>query len=120
MNGIDLARVDASYTIDIIHYLFETDIYETQAEQVQAKSDVRSMIYRDLYGTKYNYAVNTEKATYSTNMASDGTYGSINVDDIQQFDPMSGPKVTKPFIPPTDFDENSTNPFGGLLDEPLN
>lgn len=112
MSGIDLLEIDAVDAVDVLHYLFEVDIYETQAEAVEAKSDARAMIYRDLYGSSYRYGVSSKKNTYNAT-ASDGSF-----DDLVPFDPAQS--ATKSYVPPTDFDAESPLPFGTTLDAPVN
>jgi hypothetical protein len=112
MSGVNILELDAADAVDVLHYLFEVDIYETQAEAVEAKSDARSMIYKDLYESRYKYATSKKKSTYSAT-ASDGSF-----DDIVPFDPLN--QETKAYVPPTDFDADSYLPFGGTLDAPVN
>ena len=88
--------------LDIIHYYFEEDNsrYET-GEQADAVSKMRVQLY-NLYGYQYNYKINTKSKGGGSN-----EFGGI----------ASG--ETKPYIPPTEFDPDSSNPFGGVLDQPL-
>lgn len=118
-NHIQLEEIPAHEMVDVLHFLFEEDLDATSGEQAEAQTKARELIYNDLYGEKYKYGVKSSQNKYNTpgyTPDNDGFYGQ-EVDDIQVFDPMSQP--TKPYVPPTDFEENSSRPFGGLLDEPL-
>jgi hypothetical protein len=111
--------MEAFEMVDVIHFLFEEDLNAVSGEQAEAQSKARELIYGDLYKQNYQFKVNSSSNKYNTpgNMpASDGFYGQ-EVDDIPVFDPVSLER--KPYIPPTDFDENSPFPFGGALDEPM-
>lgn len=112
--------MDAPEMLDILHYLFEEDFLSTHPEMVEAKSDIRALIYETLYEKEYKYKVKKSDNTYNASgqALSDGLYGDYEKEeDLKPFDPLAGP--TKPYTPPTDFDENSSLPFGGLLDGPL-
>lgn len=113
--------MEASEMVDVLHYLFEDDFLSTHPEIVEAKSDIRTLIYESLYEEEYRYKVKKSNTTYNANgqSVSDGFYGAYDAeDDLTPFDPMAG-GPTKPYVPPTDFDGNSPLPFGGVLDGPL-
>lgn len=94
--------MDASDMLDVLHYFFEEDTARyTSAEQVDAVSNLRTSIYSNLYDRKYEYGV--ERPTSQRNPS--GAYLNSN--------------TVKPYIPPTDFDADSVDPFGGTLDGPL-
>lgn len=106
--------------LDVMHYYFEADHYAASSEEVEAKSNVRAAIYRNLYDKEYKYQYKSKSSTsgynYSTTTASgqpvnDGFVGQ-EIDDA----PDKGP--TKPFVPATDFNPESPTPFGGTLDPP--
>lgn len=104
--------------IDVLHYYFEDDLSAASPEQAEARSQARSVVYRTLYGTTYKYALpksSTGSGTYSdgSKLPDDGFFG-----DIEPFDPTNN--VTKPYVPPTEFDVESPLPFGRVLDAPLN
>ena len=116
MSGLDLAEMSSTNMVDVIHYFFETDLTSDNPEYAEVKSDVRSMIYRDLYDTEYIYGV--KKSQRTSTAASDQPFSNTPA----QFDPDTPPKnvfTSKPYVPATDFSENSSDPFGGLLDPPL-
>lgn len=90
------------------------------SEEAEAKSNLRVSMYKNLYKKEYKYAYKSKSSTsrynYSTETANgepvlDGFVGQ-DVDDK----PDKGP--TKPFVPATSFDPDSSTPFGGTLDPP--
>ena len=107
--------MEASEMLDVLHYLFEEDLLGAHPELAEAKSDIRNMIYQDLYQDTYNYGIKGGGKKYNETekgFPSDGLY-----EDLKPFDPLAGP--TKPYIPPTDFNGESPLPFGSVLDGPL-
>jgi hypothetical protein len=105
--------MEASEMLDVIHYLFEEDLRYSSGEQAEAVGKSREIIYRELYDVEYIFS--------SGNRSSRPSNGSFNdFDNIQPFDPKK--KVTKPYIPPTQFDPDSGLPMSGngLLEAPLN
>ncbi len=117
MSGLRLAEMDASDMLDVLHFFFEDDLRIKSAEEAEAISESRSVIYSSLYGTTYKYGMKKSSRSFSADGSSlpdDGYFG----DDIQPFDP-SETNVRKPFIPATEFDADSPLPFGRDLDAPL-
>lgn len=82
-------------------------------EQAEARDAMRVQIYRDLYKTEYKYS---SKSSGTTDFSAlDDPF-----DDVPTpVDPMEKSFATKAYVPPTNFDENSSKPFGGILDAPL-
>lgn len=126
MSGLRLAEMEATDMVDVLHYFFEEDLAVASAEQMEARSNARSSVYRTLYGTTYKYEMKSKSGVNGSNTyAADGTTiptdGFFGDDDITPFDPTNNvPKETKPYIPPTDMDADSPLPFGKTLDAPLN
>ncbi len=110
MSGLKLVEMDAADMVDVLHYYFGDDLNIVSQEQVAAKSESRSVIYRTLYGTTYKYRVDT-------GMKSQTASSSPSFDDLVPFDPSNN--VTKPYVPPTEFDPDAATPFGMTLDAPL-
>lgn len=114
MNGIQLTSMEASDMLDVIHYLFEEDLRFSTGEQAEAVGKSREIIYKQLYDIDYIFS--------GSNRSSRARSGSSfdDFDNIQPFDPKK--KVTKPYIPPTQFDPDSGLPMSGngLLEAPLN
>ena len=121
MKGIRLPSMDCGEMMDILHYLFEEDLHVSTTEEVQSISKTRKLIYEDLYGREYKYAVTVDAP--SSRQSSNDTYpsdGYEEMSDLVPFDPEQPIKYThKKYVPATDFNENSVQPFGLVLDAPL-
>ena len=119
VHGISLGELAASDMVDVIHYFFEDDMNFTSGEQAEARSKSREKIYSTMYGRPYKYAIKDTKSQQNQFIDPD----TIPFDDgpdlsgIKPFDPVKEP--TKSYIPATDFNPESANPFGGTLDAPM-
>lgn len=116
MNGIVLEELDTPELVDILHYMFEEDLMASTKEESDVKDEVRKTIYRDLYNTEYLFGI-SERSSKRTYTAS-GEFLEDSYDDIVPFDPTVK-QERKGYIAPTNFDENSSKPFGDILDGPL-
>jgi hypothetical protein len=103
-----------------MHYFFELDHQMSTAEEAEAKSNVRTTMYRSFYDMEYRYQYKSQNKgyNYSNTTASgqpvmDGFVGGVDTED-----PLSEKGPTKPFVPATEFNPDSPNPFGGTLDPP--
>lgn len=114
MNGLVLAEMDASDMLDVIHYIFEEDMAPSTGEQAEARSRVRSIIYREFYNKEYGYQASTDKNSRS--YIDDPINGFEEDDRIVPFDPM---QKAKPYVPATKVNPRTSNPFGGSIDGPL-
>lgn len=104
MSGVNLKEMAVSDMLDIVHFFFEEDSRYRSQEEVESVSAVRSQIYETLYGTTYRYKVKSNSSNRNnSNAAMD----------------FSDPDEVKPYIPPTEFDPGSSNPFGKVLEAPL-
>lgn len=119
-HGINLKEIEASNMVDVIHYFFEEDMVVESGEVAEAKDKMRSRIYSEMYQTKYKYVSKKSKQGNSTQ------YGGEDIDlsedlstpsDVKPFNPKSQP--TKAYVPPTEYDPSSAQPFGLDLDAPL-
>jgi len=103
--------------LDIIHFFFEEDLFVVSSEALESRTAVRKVMYRSMYGKPYKYA-HAQSSSVGTaggaSLGADNFYG----EDIAPFNPDAAP-VRKPYVPPTDFSENSSLPFGKSLDAPL-
>lgn len=120
MNGIQLTSMEASDMLDVIHYLFEDDLRVSTAEESDALTQMREVIYGQWYGYPYIFAGARSSSSKSNNKYN--TASSFNDDfDLQPYDPNIK-QPTKPYIPPTEFDADSGMPLSGngLLEAPLN
>ena len=116
--GIRLEEMTSTDMVDVIHYFFESDLTSDNPEFAEAKSDVRSLIYENLYGVPYKYSIKGK----STGKNSSRYPGGFSSDLPKPFNPNMGGSpepVRKPYVPATDFDDNSYAPYGDLLDPPL-
>jgi hypothetical protein len=106
--------MEASDMLDVIHYLFEEDMRFSSGEQADAVGKSREILYRQLYDVEYLFS----GAKRSSSAGSKTSFDDF--DTVQPFDPKK--KVTKPYIPPTQFDPDSGLPMSGngLLEAPLN
>jgi hypothetical protein len=102
--------MESSEMLDVIHYLFEDDMRFTTGEEAEAQSKLRVELYR-LYGKEYEYGSAKSGTTY-------GGRAYVSSDDVGDFD-ASPVDVKKPYVAPTQFNPESANPFGSVLDAPL-
>ena len=111
--------------LDVLHFLFEEDWVPASPEMIEARSEVRVVLYRDMYGREYKHKIasrkkngNPQSGRQYVNKAMDDTYTSDldNIANEKPFDPRTAPP--KPFTPASDFDPDADMPFKGL-DAPL-
>ena len=98
VNKVDLLELDSADMVDVIHYFFDEDMRYASYESALMHSKLREQIYGSLYEKHYKYAMKD---------SSSGS-GSSSMDD-----------EIKPYVPPTEFDPESSNPFGKVLDAPI-
>jgi hypothetical protein len=106
--------MEASDMLDVIHYLFEEDLRYSSGEQADAVGKTREIVYKQLYDVDYIFRTSATGNRYASGS---GSFNSF--DDLKPFDPRNS--VTKPYIPPTEFDPDSGLPLGGngLLEPPI-
>lgn len=114
MNGLQLASMEFSDMLDVLHYFLEDDMNYSTAEQAEARDKTRSSIYGDLYHSKYKYAA--QKGDLSASGTMDFDAPQEQEADIKPFEPKKKPK---PYLEPTSVNANSPKPFGDILDSPL-
>jgi len=107
--------------LDIVHYFFECDVFTT-AEEHQARTSVRQLLYRDLYGREYTGGGSADSAggvrEFGTQEVASGDF--FAAEQVTAPTTPGGPVLThKPYIPPTPVDPTSAKPFGNVLDAPL-
>jgi hypothetical protein len=107
MNGIRLEELEARDMLDVIHYLFEDSAIAFSAEHFESRNNVRNIVYPSMYGTPYKYGDKSSNG---------GDYGFDDLDEPVNFSPDIQTE-TKPYFPPTDFNPDAANPFGGALRE---
>lgn len=99
--------------LDVIHYFYDESMNFSTVEQGKWADSRRERIFEDLYGTEYRYKSFTE------DKKGDNDFGSYDEDEaIVAFDPSVN-NQTKTYIPPTQMQADSADPFGGILDAPI-
>lgn len=104
--------MELSDMLDVVHYFYEEDLNYASVEQAQMTDARRVTLFKQLYNIEYKYASQEVK-----NKAAGANF-DFDLDDPIPFDPTNAP--TKPFIPATEVDADSYNPFGSVLDAPIN
>ena len=97
--------------LDVIHYFYEDDLNYASVEAAQMAEARRISIFKQLYEVDYAYASTDSKNKTASSM-------DFDLDDPIPFDPANAP--VKSYIPPTEVDASSNNPFGDILDAPIN
>jgi hypothetical protein len=97
----------ASDMCDVIHYFFEVDNLGEE-NWLDAKVSMRRNIYRKLYDRPYTWKDGVSGS------GSSSEYGTQEVggDSSLRYEHKS-------YIPPTPFNPDAPNPFGAVLDAPL-
>ena len=98
--------------LDVIHYLFEQDATITSEAEFDTKNSVRDVIYETVYGRKFAYSTKNNKDFSSNAQAGN----SEPFDEFDNYVPNTSNNV-KPYVPPTNFNPDSDNPFGSVLRE---
>lgn len=97
--------------LDVISYYMEEDVTSAHTkERMDVKDTVRVILYREIYDRKY--ALSRSDTTYGDTLPPEGP-----LDDVKPFNPTAGP--TKPYTRPTEFDPDSSMPYGSNLGQPL-
>lgn len=96
--------------LDVLHYLLDDDLSYLSGEQAEYKSSMRESLYKHLYEEKYKYA-------YSPSHSQSNNF---DYDNDKFAMPSNTSNEVKPYMPPTNFDPDSANPFqGALREQPL-
>ena len=90
--------------LDVLHFYLEEDSRFTSAEEADAVSALRTAIYSQMYHTTYKYQVKSSNRGRGSNATGPE---------------WSDPEEVKPYIPPTEFNPESAQPFGSTLDAPV-
>ena len=112
MQGLNLKELEVSDMLDVVHYLFEKDAIVTSEAEFETKNSARDVIYDSVYNKKYAYSNKNSKYSYSDAQA----YDSEPFDEFDNYVPNKTNNV-KPYVPPTNFNPDSDNPFGSVLRE---
>lgn len=97
--------------LDVLHYYMEQDYLSSSKEEAVQKTRVRKVMYREFYGRDYKYGVSDEP---QGRQYIDYDAEEDSLSDVTAFNPTA-----KPYTPPTEFNPESPDPFGGILDTPL-
>lgn len=100
--------------LDVLHFMMEEDMLTEFAE---AKSDMRILIYRDIYGREYPHEYRV-KSKNKNGMPS-GAHSAAGENPYGDLSPVDPVMESKGYIPPTPVSDNPADPFGGVLDAPL-
>lgn len=114
MSGVRLGALEASDMLDVLHFMMEEDML---TEFGEAKSDMRILIWRELYGTEYPTEYRFKKKSTSGRFPGAHSAGGDNpYGDLSPVDPTM---ESKAYVPPTPQSNDLSNPFDGVLDAPL-
>ena len=102
--------MESSEMLDVLHYFFEDDLRYGSGDEAKAQDKLRKELYR-LYGRDYKYGSSSPGTTY-------GGRAYVSSDGVDSFD-VSPVDARKPYVAPTQFNPESANPFGSVLDAPL-
>lgn len=133
MSGLRLQDMEGQEMLDVIHFMLEDDLNLVSAEQAESRTKTRAMVYDILYNRSYKYGkISRQSNTSSAGFDFDTDAGFVNNPDGGPipFDPSNGPRISediepvrkkpKAYVPPTDFNPDAINPFGKILDSPMN
>jgi hypothetical protein len=125
MGNVKLKKMEASDMMDVIHFIFEEDSHYTSEESAKSRSNVRVVLYRDMYLTKYKYeykdpSKKKSNSDYSYDFEPDPNLGMLSDEEsAKPFNPKEMQPEVIPYTPVTSFDPTADNPFGGVLDGPM-
>ena len=102
--------------LDVLHFYMEEDFDFTTKEESEAKENLRSTISRLIYDKDYNFS----NSSSSSGVNSRKYISKEENEELKPFNPEDPNAFNKKsYIPPTDFDANSSKPFGDVLDSPI-
>jgi hypothetical protein len=97
--------MEVNNMLDVLHYLLDDDLSFVSGDHAKAKSTIRESLYKNIYNEKYKYAVSDGTNQYDFSDETLVTTGGAKSTEV------------KPYIPPTPFNPDSSNPFGAALRE---
>lgn len=113
MNGLQLASMNASDMLDVLHYFLEDDMNYSTPEQAEARDRSREAIYENMYSSSYKYG-HTKDSRTSVPKDFDEP-----VNEEKMPEPFNPAQKPKRYVAPTNFDGEAALPFGNVLDAPL-
>jgi hypothetical protein len=119
MSGLKLAEMETSEMLDVVHFILETDVTYSSAEQAESRSTMRQLLYRDLYKQEYKYAMQGTSSTEASGRVGKDRLKDFDIPDEVQYDIKKTNKkeATKPYIRPTLLTEDA---LSAALEPPLN
>lgn len=116
MSGVRLLSLDSPDLLDVLHYMYEQDLFEASQELQEAKDKSRVLIYETLYERDYPYGSSLTKAPNYDDLP----FGEEDMDDMPvPLNPKAISSRPKAYVPATAFNPNSPNPYDGVLDAPM-
>lgn len=113
--------MELSDMLDVFHYYFEEDSTHKDQEESAYADAFRSNLYQSLYNKNYKYGVKDAQTANGMD-GLDGPLGGdpepLQEEKVKVFSPRA--KEAKPYVAPTEFSPDSINPFGSVLDAPIN
>ena len=121
-HGVQLSGMEASDMLDVVHYFLEEDFSAASSEQAEARSRMRTTLYESLYSKEYKYAMSsTRTKSFEANLDPPVNDAYIEPEEpIVPFDPSNQSAKTKGYMPPTPVSDDPVQPFGKVLDSPMN
>lgn len=124
IHGQQLSGMEASDMLDVGYYLLESDLNVATIEQSKAQVVMRESLYQSIYNKTYKYGDVSSSSRRSYDFDSDSGLDGLD-EPLEPFNPAAGPETqpsptTKSYVPPTQFNESSSAPFGEILDSPMN
>jgi hypothetical protein len=113
MSGIRLPALDAADMLDVIHYIYEDDLFVAGEGMIEAKDKARSVIYSEMYGRTYKHGADQDMRMPEDLPLND------ELDLPVPVDPKAMSSRPKAYTPATKFNPNAANPYVGVLDAPL-
>jgi hypothetical protein len=119
MSGVQLLELGASDLVDVLHFMYETDLFAASADMQEAKDSARSVIYEQMYEREYIYST-TQTRTQDYSLLEPPLNDGDDEPLPRPLDPKSmSKKPAKAFTPATKFYPDAVNPYIGVLDAPL-
>lgn len=120
VNGLQLASMEASDMLDVLHYFLEDDFRYSSEYEPLYKDNFRKNIYNSFYGVEYKYMSNEEEEKDLSNDSMNGLDGPEEpLEPEEIIEPFNPRKASvKPYIEPTQVADGEL-PFGSILDQPM-
>lgn len=107
--------------LDVLHYFLEEDINYQSEYHENITTKTRKRLYMQMYGVTYKYGVD-DKPKQRRDMTPEEFLDSFEDEESDEVvpEPFNPRKMAvKSYIPATQITEDSTNPFGNILDAPM-